>query len=298
MEDKTIVNDLEEQRDEIRYNNDGNIVNIKSGDYWPDEISIPEEISILSDVIYLSKIMSKHFHEKSITPDYYITGFSNHGQVWNIVEMEDPVKDIQHFLPNCRLNEKMKKNIYWKAERAGQSILLCQMLSNYFHNKIRSNALFYNKCPIINVFILPITTKYHKTPVFDDERKVLSGKETFHVIHLHYIDEERYVRDLYIDLCSPQVDVTSYDSEGYPLYVFENLEVDELYANEHNRDTTVIRIDQDIYVNSDVSYQNYLDAVRNEFMDEVEEYVRHLYNSYKDTIRKKLRNKRRNKNRR
>lgn len=266
-------------------------------EYFPGDLIIPEKIVQTSDVTYLSKLMSKHFHEKSLTPDYYITGFKDYGRIWDIIEMDDPVKDIQYFLPNCRFNDKIKKNIYWKAERAGQSILLCQLLANYFFNKKNSNSLFYNKHPITDVYILPITTKDHKSPIFDDERKVLSSKETFNIIHLRYIDDDHYIKDVYIDLCATQVDITSYDSDGYPLYIFEKLQLGELYGESFNKDTRIVNIGPEIHIINDTAYQNYLEAVCNEFMEEVQEYVIHLYTSYKDIIRKKIKNKRRNKSR-
>lgn len=272
--------------------NESNLFEIKSN------ISLKymtETIPITSDLIYLVRTFSQHFHEKSMTPDYYISGFRDYGRIWNVFEVDDPIKSIKHFLPNCRYNDRTKWNLFWKAERSGQSIMISQLLSNYLSNKATSRSLFYQNQPITKVWIQSVTVEGHKAPQLSfgecDSKMLIPNKEKIDIVGLQYDDKQ-----LFVDLCGPQIDIYHYDSDNNcPIYLFENLEKDQLYAHSHNHNVKVIDISDPIYVENDSVYQSYLQTLEDEFSYEIQDYVDQLYRTYKEIIKRKIRNKKRNK---
>ncbi len=95
------------------------------------------------DVIHLTQLLSEHIHTEGINLDYYINAFQDYGRIWDVIEMEHPVKEIQYFLPYSRLSYKFKKNFFFKAERANQANLISNILADNQYSKQTSNPTYY-----------------------------------------------------------------------------------------------------------------------------------------------------------
>ena len=242
------------------------------------------------DVIHLTQLLSEHIHTEGVTHDYYINAFQDYGRIWDVIEMEHPVKEIQYFLPYSRLSYKFKKNFFFKAERANQADLISHILADYLYSKHNSNSLFYLNEPTTQINLQYITINGHKNPLLD-EQYLLKKPLSFPVIN---IITENY--NIYIDLCATQIDINHYDDKGHPFLLLDHISLNEPYAETYSTDVIIKSIDNPIPINDHQTFANYQKKLENDQIDEdVILYNEYLYNQYRLMIKKKIKNNKKNK---
>lgn len=194
------------------------------------------DTNISTDVETLFNIFTKIISFNSIYPDFYVTSFEQNRSVWLIDDAPEQIKNVKQFLPNCKLPEKLKKNYFMKAQRANNDELIANVLCNFLSYRMNqgSGLLLYKGHPITEVGLKWVTVTGHSTPFLDGDNKRLVGiKHNMCVIDLTYTADLDVVQHVYYDLCTPQIDVFSYNLEGYPIYKTEALTIGAAYSAEN-----------------------------------------------------------------
>lgn len=186
-----------------------------------------------NEVQFLAEQFSKHFHHHSLTPDFILNDIRGQaGSVWDIFPTDEPVKRIREFLPNSRLPPRMKRRIYFKAERAKQHLVCSEILGHYIFTRL-GEIHYQSRSLVKEVGIQWLTVTGHRNP-YDEEMEeyFLKNKQSISLLYLKLENGQ----ELWIDLCSPQVDVHSYTKEDFPCLILTELPKTkgELYSKKHN----------------------------------------------------------------
>lgn len=241
------------------------------------------------DVTYLAKAFSKLFHEQSLTPEYYINQIGKAHSTWDNFPTEEPVKEIRQFLPHCRYPQKMKMNIFYKAERASQHLVVTECLSYYMFTRIKD--VHYQGDPIETVNIQWLTVTGHRNPVMlEEEQYLLKNQQPICILYL----VTKSGQNLYLDLCATQVDINHYSDDdgksGYPYLLLDKLELNQPYAPDNNLNVTITAIEEPVPVTSE-NFGNYLEMLVDQHDEEAEyliEYHERMVDDFRKTINRKL----------
>jgi hypothetical protein len=223
-----------------------------------------------NDVEVIAKALSKMIHLHSLTPDFSIKNFDSSSQYdWNVREMDEPVKKIRDFLPNCRSSERIKKNLYYKAERIGQSLIAVEILGEYLRN--RKQQLYYKSKLVVEIKMQWLTVKGHIVPkIRDFEKPIIPKIFNFPVTLLKLQDDDN---PIYIDLCATQLDINTYDEKGHPYLILTKLEPNTYYSKEHNLYTKIVSIEEAFSFKDDTNWNEYLDEIEEEEDRNQVEYI-------------------------
>jgi hypothetical protein len=254
------------------------------------------ESSPFHDAETLAQILSLVYDQNAPLPDYYITGFGLNNRSWRITEVEEPLTKIMQFLPYCRYPDSMKKNIFYKAQRVDQAATLTQILCNFFINKTLSKNLYYRGKLVASVNLQWVTVSGYKNPIMEEWEKTLLpvNNYSFPVVNLITSDNE----EVFIDLCSTQIDVNNYDENNVPFLVLHKLTVGAPYASELNKNVIITSMEAPVPVVNDSNYNNFIEMLQNDFGEEVRNYTEYLYKTYKDLVQKKCKAHKKTKNKR
>lgn len=245
------------------------------------------------EVEHLAKEFSRHFHHGSLTPDFYINNIHGRAQTtWDMYPSEEPVKKVKDFILNSHLPTRMKKRIYFKAERAKQHLIVSEILAHYFFTHLEQ--IHYRRTPISQIGIQWVTITGHKNPYDEEtEEHLLLDKQPISLIYLK--TESGQV--LYLDLCSPQVDVHSYTEDGFPYLILEELKLKKQYAPKFSNFVTIDQLSPEPeLITDEAHFGNYLEMIvdqaeKEEDDDRAEylvEYHERLENDFDLEIQKQM----------
>lgn len=244
-----------------------------------------QEISPLNDAEWLAQGFSEIFAAEAVLPDYRVTGDSYRHSKWVCVELEDAVKNPKAFLPHARCPEQIKKNIFFKAQRVAQGMLCSQLLAKLYSAKISSKSLYFKGKLVTAVYIQWLTIKGHRDIFVEDWEDFIVKREV--ITQIIKLDVEG--RDpVYIDVCSPQVDVFSYGPNGFPYLMLEKLEEKKDYAPEVTKmGATVYSIEEPILVKNETNWNAFLKKMEIDFDEEVRLYCEYVDEEFKKNLKTK-----------
>lgn len=215
------------------------------------------------DVEYLGKEFSKHFGKNCMTPEFFVNQFRNNRNIWDVFPCEEPVKKVRDFLPNSHLPMKMKIFLYNKAQRAKQHLVVAEILSHFMY--CRRDQLHYKNSPIVSINLQWITVSGHSNPKLVEDEENFNGRLT-HLVNdkqpiclINLVTESGL--QIYLDLCSPQVDVHSYTEEGYPFLMLNEIKKGSAYAPQVSNNVIIEDIEEPVPVNSEELYGSYLEMI-------------------------------------
>ena len=247
----------------------------------------PKNFTQYNEIEYLGKLFSKHFHYNSWSPDFFINDIKKNGAYWDIRYTDEPVKKMSQFLLNSHLPQRLKKYVYYKAERANQDYSVSEILAHYFLKNI--NQIHYQQQQITHVGIQKLTVVGHKNP-YDQEQEIylLQNKLPITVIFLKTISGQT----LYMDLCASQLDINSYSDDGMPYLLLTELSKNKLYAPKFSNAIKVISIDEPIITSDNSHYESYLkDLINNknenlddDELDYLQNYHEKLESDFSNTL--------------
>lgn len=245
-----------------------------------------------NEIEFIAKLFSKHFHYNSWSPDFYINDIKKSGAYWDIYPTEDgsAVKRMSDFLRNSHMSPRLKKFIYYKAERANQDVIVSEILAHYFLKHI--NEIHYQQQKIIEIGIQSFVVVGHKNP-YDQEQEIylLKNKQPISIVYL----KTESGQTLYIDLCATQLDINSFDDHGMPYLLLTEIHKNKLYAPKSSNAIKVIEIKDLIVINDDSHYQTYLqnlvntkenDGLEDDEKDYLQNYHERLESDFEKFINK------------
>jgi len=219
----------------------------------------PQDLSPLEQIC---EWMSLIFHQESLSPDYQIVIYSNHGREWGTVPMDGPIKQFNDFF-KVRIAHYFKKNLFYKAQRAHQSELISKFLGNLIYHRINSNSLqplVHKGKEITKVFIQTITVAGHKTHRLDEIEYLVPSKHEFEIIRL----EDNEGTPIYVDLCAPQIDICVYGTNDKPLLILDSgkfLNTNKPYSPEHKQFVKIIKIGASQEITGDDIWNDFQDIL-------------------------------------
>jgi hypothetical protein len=226
-----------------------------------------------SDLAWICEEFSHSFHWNCPGPDYQINIFSNHGREWGTVDLDGPAKLFDEFF-KVRIAHFLKKNLFYKAQRAHQSEIISQLLANILYHRINDDKykdfpLTHKNRQIKSVSIQTLTVKGHNTPRLDEMDFLLPKVHEFEVIQL--LDTED--KPIYVDLCGPQVDIFVYGSNERPLLILDNLseglKVKEPYSKDYRPFIKVTELGKKLEITGDEQWHKFQDAFLSNNIDDI-----------------------------
>lgn len=223
------------------------------------------------DVENLAIQFSHLFHKEGLSPEFYVC--IKRPGLWEIYDTEEPCKELNDFLRACRLPLWMKKRYYYKGERANQHLVVTEILGHFmFRHK---DEIHFRGDLIDKISIQWATMTGHTVPYDkEEERYLMKNKLPVSLLLL----TTKMGKNIYIDLCGPQLDVHNYASgdkkRGYddPIYMTNTIKRGKLYAPDLDKSVKVISIEDPITIDED-HYRKYLDLLIEEDDDDRAEYL-------------------------
>lgn len=204
------------------------------------------------DVCVIGQLFSEIFNKFSQSPKFYLE--VKRPSNWEIYFVEDPCKRMRDFLPHYRGSNRMKKRIYYKCERLGQSLVTSEILANYFLNHL--DQIHHDGDGIQEINLQWFTVKGHSNP-YDKEEEIylMDHKQRVCVVHLKTTNG----KDLYLDICGTQIDIHKYSKgSDYPFVVYEKLEKKKQLAKKENPSIIVADIEEAIPIRDHQHYEEYI----------------------------------------
>lgn len=207
------------------------------------EVTSPIQYESHMDIEYLAIAFSHHFHQKSLSPDFYAC--IKKPSHWEIYYTDDPCKTLNEFLPSCRYPIWQKKKYFYKAERLNQHLIVCEVLGHYFYQNLQK--IHFRSDPITQINLQWLTVTGHTNP-YDVEEEVymMQNKQRISVLHL----VTKSGKNIYLDLCGPQVDLHNYATGDMrkmglddPILMVDSIKEGCTYAPSVNLDIKVIGVE-------------------------------------------------------
>tara|TARA_R100001163_G_scaffold65832_1_gene65436 strand:+ start:1471 stop:2334 length:864 start_codon:yes stop_codon:yes gene_type:complete len=217
------------------------------------------------DVEHLSIVFSNHYKKNSMSPEFYIC-YKRPGQ-WEIYYTEDPVKTIREFLPTCRLPFRLQKRMYYKAERANQHLIVCEVLGHYFVQNL--GRIHFRGDPIKSVNLQwLLVTGFSNPRDTEEEISLLKNKQRISILKLI----TRSDKTIYIDLCGPQIDIHGYATGSFkekkgqddPILMFDKIENKKPYVPQLSKSVKVLEIEDVVPIEDEEHFGNYLEMMLDE----------------------------------
>lgn len=248
-----------------------------------------KSFSPFMDVEYLATNFSSHFHFNSLSPEFYIQVKKlNH---WEMYPTEEPVKRLNDFLPSSRTIYFLKKRMYYKAERANQHLIVCEVLGHYFLEHLEE--LHFRQDQIAKINLQWLTVSGHMNP-YDQEEEVYLLKNKQRISVLHLVTQSGL--NIYLDLCGPQIDLHNYaDKFDIPIVMTDNLENKKPYLPDVNKNINVLLVEESVPITDQDHYREYLELMIKDNEDDVDdraeyliEYHERLEKDFSDLIQKNI----------
>jgi hypothetical protein len=227
------------------------------------------------DIEYLAIAFSRHFHQKSLSPDFYAV--VKKPSQWEIYYTEEPCKTLNEFLPSCRYPIWQKKKYFYKAERLNQHLVVSEVLGHYFY--LHQEQIHFRSDPITQINLQWLSVTGHSNP-YDVEEGVYLMQNKMRISVLHLVTKSG--RNIYLDLCGPQLDLHNYATGDMrktgmddPILMLDSIKAGKPYAPKVNQSITVTAVEDSVPITSDEHYPEYLELI----IDQIEKSK----NTYNDS---------------